>query len=120
MENKKTLVIDCDGVLYPLSAIPTKKFLQAFRESIFHLGITTEQYEQASILTKSKKALGLFNFAKEICSDYSVDFDLLCKEFISRLDYSAISKDEELWTLLERAKKQYNLAIYTNNHILQF
>lgn len=114
---RKTLVLDCDGVLYPLSAIPNAEFVQAFKDTIFSLGISEEQYKEASNRTKAKKALGLFNFAREICQDFSISFDAFCDGFVANLNYANITRDDELFELLREVQKYYNLAIYTNNHV---
>lgn len=114
---RKTLVLDCDGVLYPLSAIPHEEFIQAFKNTIFSLGINEEQYQEASDRAKAKKALGLFNFAREICQDFGVDFESFCNGFVANLNYKNIKRDEELLGLLQEVRNYYNLAIYTNNHV---
>lgn len=114
---RKTLVLDCDGVLYPISEIPNEVFVKAFDEAIYSLGITQEQYKEASVRAKAKKALGLFNFAREICQDFGVSFDKFCDEFVARLDYSPLKQDLELLDLIYTVQRDYNLAIYTNNHI---
>ncbi len=114
---RKTLVLDCDGVLYPLSAIPNAEFVQAFKDTIFSLGIGEEQYQEASTRAKAKKALGLFNFAREICQDFGVSFEAFCDGFVAHLNYKNITRDDELLELIYEVQKYYNLAIYTNNHI---
>lgn len=114
---RKTLVLDCDGVLYPLSAIPNAEFVEAFKNSIFALGINEQQYLEASARAKAKNALGLFNFAREICQDFGISFDAFCDGFVANLNYRSITRDDELLELIYEVQKSYNLAIYTNNHI---
>lgn len=114
---RKTIVLDCDGVLYPLSAIPNSEFVEAFRKSIFSLGISEEQYQEASNRAKAKNALGLFNFAREICQDFGVSFDTFCDGFVASLNYENVTRDDELLEMIYEVQKHYNLAIYTNNHI---
>lgn len=114
---RKTLILDCDGVLYPLTDIPNEIFIQIFRDAVYSMGITKEQYERASALSLERRALGMFNFAREICHDYGVDFEQLCDEFVRRMDYSRLTFDEKLLALIRQAEQKYDLAIYTNNHI---
>lgn len=113
----KTLVLDCDGVLYPLSAIPNAQFIEAFKNAISSLGISEPQYQEASSRAKAKKALGLFNFAREICQDFGVSFEAFCDGFVANLNYANILRDDELLELIYEVQKYYNIAIYTNNHI---
>lgn len=114
---RKTLVLDCDGVIYPISDIPNEEFIKAFNNAIFSMGISADQYQEASNRTKAKKAVGLFNFAREICQDFGVSFESFCDNFVSILNYSKLQRDEELLELIYMVQKDYNLAIYTNNHI---
>lgn len=114
---RKTLVLDCDGVIYPLTDIPNEVFINAFREAVYSFGISEEEYIRASKLAKARKAIGLFNFAREICCDFGIEFEDLCDAFVARLDYSRLHFDAELLELLHQVQKRYNLAIYTNNHI---
>lgn len=114
---RKTLVLDCDGVIYPITDIPNAVFIKAFKDAVYSLGISEAQYQEASNRSKARKALGLFNFAREICQDFGVNFECLCDNFVDRLDYSRLSADNELLSLIYEAQKKYNLAIYTNNHI---
>ena len=114
---RKTLVLDCDGVIYPISDIPNEVFIRAFNDAIYALGISEEQYREASVRAKARKALGLFNFAREICQDFGVSFDKFCDEFVARLDYSPLKPDPELLALIYKVQEHYNLAVYTNNHI---
>lgn len=114
---RKTLVLDCDGVIYPITDIPNAVFIKAFKDAVYSMGVSEAQYQEASSRSKARKALGLFNFAREICQDFGVSFDVLCNNFVKRLDYTRLSRDMELLDLICQAQQKYNLAIYTNNHI---
>ena len=45
-------------------------------------------------------------------------FDKLCYNMIESIDYSKIKRDDELFELLLKVGKKYDICIFTNNHML--
>ena len=58
----KTLIIDCDGVLYPESQFPLYIVIKAIEKKAFSNNISKEQYNKISKQTIERGEQGLFNF----------------------------------------------------------
>lgn len=115
MTNKKTLIIDCDGVLYPSTDITMFDFVKAVKESANYFGITDEQYEKISQNTKASGSLGIFNFVYNLCNKDDNMQDEFNKKMVEHIDYSKIKEDKALLKLLNETQKKYNIVVLTNN-----
>ena len=115
-EKIKNIVIDCDGVLYPTSALSVKEIVAAAK-SVYReeLGITGEEQQFISAKTIEEKHLGLFNYIKEMCNYKNYDFTEFCNHIVERTNFSRIQSDKNLWRALVGAAGQYNVSVFTNN-----
>ncbi|MDR1694158.1 MAG: HAD hydrolase-like protein [Lactobacillaceae bacterium] len=113
--NKKTLILDCDGVLYPISNIPLAEFVGAVKTVAAEFGISDEEYEKISEKTKAENSVGLFNFVYNLCGKDDVKMEKFNNRMVEVIDYSKIERDDELFNLLQSAKENYNIVVLTNN-----
>ena len=116
--NKKTIIIDCDGVLYPASMLTLSEFVNAMKDT-FHndLQVDTDTQIRVSQQTIKKKHLGMFNYIKAMCQETGHSFDDFCLKMQEKIDYTKISRDDSLFALLSEAAMRHNVVILTNNHI---
>ena len=113
---KPTLLFDCDGVLYPLSELPTRNIVTAMKETArTDLHLSGEEQKLISAQTISEKKLGMFNYIHAMCAYKNYDFDTFCRQMVERTDYSRINANLQLYNLLKQAAKQYHVGILTNN-----
>lgn len=117
MKNK-TLILDCDGVLYPASDLTLADFISAMKKT-FHqdVKISAELQKQISEETIAKKHLGMYNYIKAVCDKTGYAFNQFCEQMISYIDYSQISPDLQLGKMLLSSAKDYDTVILTNSHI---
>lgn len=112
----KTILIDCDGVLYPLSELSTAEIVdaakQTYREDLKLTGAEQQMISEQSI---AEGHLGLFNYLKAICEHKNYDFNRFCTNMAERIDYSRIQPNKSLWLKLQSLTSQYNVAIASNN-----
>lgn len=119
MTTKKTLIVDCDGVLYPTSQLDLQDFVSAMKETYRNdLQVTGDIQSKVSADTIKQERFGMFNYIKCMCEEVNYDFDLFCQQMFDRVDYGKINRDDELLTSLLSASRQDNVVILTNNHIL--
>ena len=117
MKNK-TLIIDCDGVLYPTSMLSLQEFVTAMKDTYRNdLKIDGATQEKVSKETLAKNRLGMFNFINALCNEVGYDFDAFCLKMQEKTDYSKISRDDALFNLLCAEAKQSRVVILTNNHM---
>lgn len=114
----KTLLIDCDGVLYPFSQLPIGSLVSAIKET-YRYDVKIDGSTQAKISeeTIAKNQLGMFNYIKALCQHANYDFDMFCKKMFEKIDYGNITRDDGLYQALARRAKVQPLVILTNNHI---
>ena len=55
---RKTLILDCDGVLYPTSQLSLRDFVSAMKRTAKAWGISDEEYNKASQASLSKTQKG--------------------------------------------------------------
>lgn len=112
----KNLIIDCDGVLYPLSDLSVSDFVTAmkivYRDD---LHISGEEQMEISAKTIRENHLGLFNYIREMCYYRDYDFGDFCKKMCDHIDYSSISPDKELLKTLLSVSDKNRVFIWTNN-----
>lgn len=112
----KNIIMDCDGVLYPLSELPTLRIISAAKETYREdLGITGEEQAGISEQTIHDGRLGLFNYIKALCEYKNFNFNKFCDNMAERIDYGNIRPNMSLWKKLQSLSNQYNLAILSNN-----
>lgn len=115
---RKMLVLDCDGVIYPLSDIPHSEFMGALYAALESLGISRENFKEAMAQSRAESAHGIFNFALRVCRNTGASFDEFCRRFVDSINYSNIKPNPRLFELLKQVSKKYDMVIFTNNHIL--
>lgn len=112
---KRNLIFDCDGVLYPLAALPTEMFVEAMKD-VYRNELKLSGKEQCRISQKTiaENHLGMFNYILEMCYATGYNFDLFCNKMCERLDYSKIQPNPQLWKTLQKLKDNNNIAVWTN------
>ena len=115
---KSTIILDCDGVLYPNSELTFDDFVKAMKTA-FHqdVKLSSDLQKQISEDTIAKKHLGMFNYIKAVCEHTGYGFGRFCEKMQSYVDYSKISQDMQLFGLLSAAARDNEIVILTNNHI---
>lgn len=116
--NKQTLILDCDGVLYPISQISLAEFVDAMKQTYREeLKIDGKTQAQISEKTISEKRLGMFNYIKAMCDYADYNFDEFCLKMQDRVDYDKITPDYGLYNQLLNTAKDRQVVILTNNHV---
>lgn len=117
MNNKKTLIVDCDGVLYPSSQLSLRQFVSAMKETYRNdMKVSGEIQSQVSAETIAKKQLGMFNYIKAMCEKVNYSFPHFCYQMFEKVDYGNIERDDSLFRMLQAAARQDEVIIFTNNH----
>ena len=108
----RTLIIDCDGVLYPKSMIPLKEFIDAMKDTYRNdLKIDGNTQERVSKETLAQNHLGMFNYINALCNEVGYDFDTFCLKMQEKVDYTKITRDDSLFKMLENQAKQDKVVI---------
>ncbi len=116
MPEIKNLIFDCDGVLYPISALPTKEIIDAMKKVYREdLAISGDEQNEISQATVADNHRGLFNYILEICRYKNYSFDHFCEKMTANIDYSRIQPNKPLWQNLQNMAQKYNVAILSNN-----
>ena len=110
---KQTLILDCDGVLYPISQLATADIVSAMKETLDSLSVAPQVVEEVSAQTKGS---GMFNYIHQLCKVAKVDFADFCTSMQSKIDYSKNTRYESLLKKINQTKKDYDVVILTNNH----
>lgn len=118
MKNK-TLILDCDGVLYPATDLTLADFIAAMKKT-FHqdVKVSADVQKQISEETLAQKHLGMYNYIKAVCDKTGYGFNHFCEQMVSYVDYSKISPDVQLGKMLLTTAQNYDTVILTNSHIL--
>ena len=113
----KTLIIDCDGVLYPESMVPIYKQVNALKNQAISNNITKQEYNKISNETKKRGEDGLYNFILNLCGKNMDKYNNFCTNMINSIshEYNNIKRDDELFELLVKTGKKYEICILTNN-----
>ena len=112
----KTLIIDCDGVLYPESQLPIYVLVAAIKKEALSNNISLEEYNKISKETKKRGEDGLFNFILNLCGKNMDLFNKFCINVFNSINYNKIKRDDELLELLIKTREKYEICIFTNNH----
>lgn len=116
MPNRQTLLFDCDGVLYPLSQLPTQDIVAAMKETYRQdLGLSGAEQQKISAETRQTNRLGMFNYIKAMCEYKKYNFEQFCAQMAERINYSNIGYNRGLTQMIFQASKHYNVGILTNN-----
>ena len=109
----KTLIIDCDGVLFPDSQFKKSDMGKFLYKEFTSSDAKKEKYNK--IFEESNEP-GFFNFIFNLFDKDMALFDKFCFNMFNSLDYSKIKRDDELFELLLKAGKKYEIYILSNNH----
>jgi len=113
----KTLILDCDGVLYSEWNFPLFDFIDSMEKYAYSINISKEEYEKISKETMNRGEQGLYNVIFNLVNKDIDKFNKFCKNVIDTLDYKDMKRDDELYNLLIEASKKYEICIFTNNSI---
>ena len=111
----KTLIIDCDGVLYPEYKNPIIKGIKTIKKQAYLNNISKEEYQRISKETYERGEQGIFNFILNLFNKNLDIYNEFCKKLVDILDYSEIGRNDELYNLLIKASKKYYICIFSNN-----
>ena len=112
----KNLIFDCDGVLYPISALTTKDIIDAMKKVYREdLDVSGDEQNEISQATVADNHRGLFNYILEICRYKDFSFDRFCEKMADNIDYGRIMPNQALWHNLQKVAINYNVAILSNN-----
>ena len=113
----KTLIIDCGGVLFPDKQFPLSKEIEAIEKYAYSINISKEEYQRISKETINKGEQGLFNFILNLVHKNMNLYNEFCKNVVESLDYSNIKRNDELYNLLLKVSKKYEICFLTNDCI---
>lgn len=113
-KNRETLIIDCDGVLYPKEDLQLHEFVDAMKEVAKENNVSEETFERISKETKEKSP-GIFNFIHAICDKDEEKHQDFIHKMAEKVDYSRIKRDDNLLNLIKKTQKDYDVVIFTNN-----
>ena len=88
----KTLIIDCDGVLYPEYQFPLSKEIKAIELQAYANNISKEQYQKISNETLKRGEKGLFNFILNLCNKKMNAYNIFCQYFMFNIYRTIIFK----------------------------
>lgn len=111
----KTLLIDCDGVLYPTEVLPLKEFVCAIQKTSAEFGISKERYVCLGAKTREEGAKGVYNFMQYLAKDTQHSLGEFKEQMLAKLDYSRITYNPQLKEEMEKITKYYDVAIVSNN-----
>lgn len=115
----KTLILDCDGVLYPTSQLALKDFVGAMKQTYREdAKIDAQTQKIVSEETIAKNHLGMFNYIKALCDKTGYPFETFCIRMFNRVNYDNITRDNELLNLLQERAQKNKVVIFTNNHMM--
>ena len=113
----KTLIIDCGGVLFPERQFPLSKEIEAIEKYAYSINISKEEYQRISKETINRGEQGLYNFILNLVHKKMNSYNQFCRKVNESLDYSNIKRNDELYDLLLKASKKYEICILTNDCI---
>ena len=112
----KTLIIDCDGVLFPESQFKKSDMGKFLQKEFSSSDSQIEKYKKIYKETRERKEKGFFNFIFNLFDKDMTLFDNFCFNMFNSCDYSKIKRDDELFELLLKAVKKYDICVLSNNH----
>lgn len=118
MTKRPTLILDCDGVLYPTSMLELKDFVSAMQKTFEQDYHFDEAFlKQVSEKTLRKNHLGMFNYIKAVCDEKDKSFQEFCRLMFSKVNYDQITEDRTLLNMLKARAAKDEVVIFTNNTI---
>ena len=113
----KTLIIDCDGVLYPEYMLPIYKIATSIKKQALSNNITEQEYNNISKETKKRGEEGLYNLVLNLCGKNMDSYNNFCNNMINSMsvEFNKIKRDDELYELLLKTGKNYEICILTNS-----
>lgn len=111
----KTLLIDCDGVLYPTEALSMRDFITAIQSTSAEFGISEKRYLSLGAQTKEDGAKGVYNFMQYLAKDANCPLGEFKEQMMAKLDYSKITYNGQLKEEMEKTAQKYDIAIVSNN-----
>ena len=112
----KNILLDCDGVLYPLEELKTKDIVDAMKQVYRNdVGLTPDEQRYVSEKTIAENHLGMFNYINAICRFKHYDFDKFCENMANIIDYGSIKHNEQMWQRLKELSQTYHIGVLTNN-----
>ena len=109
----KTLLIDCDGVLY--DDIGGSDNIEGIYKTLAQYGISQEEFHQMRTKLKESGVRGLFNSVLELCKKYHINFNEFAVNTVANTNYSYISPDPKMLDLLKKVATIMPVYIVTNN-----
>lgn len=116
MPDKKLVIIDCDGVLYPTTQLSGAEMKTAFNKTRRQLGISDEHCIKASQQAKNAKHLGIFNFILHICRHVGLPEEVFYRRCFQNIDYSRITPATDLLKSIRAFADEFPVCVLTNNH----
>ena len=104
-------------MLYPGWQLPISKEVKAIENHAYSINISKEEYKKISKETINRGEQGLYNFVLNLVHKNMDLFNEFCKKVTESIDYSNIKRDDELYSLLLKVSKKYEICILTNNTI---
>ena len=112
----KNILLDCDGVLYPLEELSTKEIVETMKQVYRNdVGLAPDEQRAISEKTIKENHLGMFNYIMEICRYKNYDFDEFCEHMVEKINYDSIKPNPVLWNTLQNMSDRYNIGVLTNN-----
>ena len=116
MKDIKALFIDCDGVLYDKAQCTYHDIVEVgLHTTMQQLHLSKDEYDQIRQDLKKRGIRGVFNTVLALCQKYHHPFDLFAAQMVGHTDYTRISPDATMLTLLKKVAKIIPTYIVTNN-----
>lgn len=112
----KAVFIDCDGVLYSSQELTNEDIaITGINSALTKYHLSRTELDQIRADLKKRGIRGMFNAIRAMCNNHDISFDEFTKTMVSKIDFSRISPDQELLTLLKQTGDQIPVYIVTNN-----
>ena len=116
MENIRALLIDCDGVLYNTAECAGDDIVKVgLGKTLGQYHISQDEFDQTRADLKEEGIRGLFNAVFDLCQHKRIDLKLFTQDMVANTDYSHISHDLDMMTLLKQVGTLMPTYIVTNN-----
>jgi len=115
MDNKKLIIIDCDGVLYPVSELDVNTVSKAiFYSACRDFNILTNAFDFEEISEQPN----YYTFIDNLARQYGIKTDVFMSKMMEYIDYSGIKPDNN--GVLQKIKDlsdKYKFCVCSNNHL---